>query len=172
LKRQTVQVLKCKSEIEDQKQCYRLVMRVRWGTATVGLLCLTAISASIGGFVWRYWSPSGPAQYEWSFEAAGYRPIDQAPLTTVAVHTQTTTYPVGVFVGKCLPIEMADEGLLNDELTAVICSWMDSGVEIGVFQAVATKEIRTIDWDETSKGAGYRNLFRSNVLFQLNANDR
>ena len=106
------------------------------------------------------------SRYKWDVQSVGVRAADQAPLNSIALQTQTTGYYMGEFVGTCRAIDEAVNDLLPGELSAIVCSWMDDGVEVGVFDVGHVKEVRAI---EHSKGS--RDQFRTRVLFPLNSNE-
>jgi hypothetical protein len=104
-------------------------------------------------------------RYKWDVQSVGVRAGDQAPLNSIALQTQTTGYYVGEYVGTCRAIDEISN-LLPGELSAIVCSWMDDGVEVGVFDVGHVKEVRAI---EHFKGS--RDPFRTRVLFPLNSNE-
>ncbi|MGX1360668.1 hypothetical protein QNJ95_37385 [Bradyrhizobium elkanii] len=106
------------------------------------------------------------SRYEWDIQSVGTRAADQAPLNSVALQTKTTGYYVGEYVGTCRAINETSSDLLPGELSAIVCSWMDNAVEIGVFDGSPGKDIREI---EHSKGS--RDPFQARVLLPLNTNE-
>lgn len=149
------------------ESCYDISM---WQTVSVVVLLLAVVLALWFG-THNALGPIASARFTWDVEPAGIRLSDHAPLNSVALVTQTTTYPSGVYPGTCQAIDQTQATLLPGELSAIICLWNGSGSEIGVFESGPTREVRMIERDDATSTLGYRNPFDTRILFQLNTND-
>ncbi len=139
-------------------------MKIAWSAVSVaGIVCLFFLFVA-------YFFPLLPnaknSNFLWTFSDAGIRSSDHAPLVSVVLETPTTLYPSGVYPGKCTDIT----DRLPNELSGVLCWWLRSGVEIGVFQDAGAKEIIAIEHSGDIY-PGYRDGFRMQVLFDLNTNE-
>jgi hypothetical protein len=141
-------------------------VRFNWRILAIGAFFVTA--ALLAG--WRAAILAAQPKYEWATAEAGVRASDQAPLTAVTLQTRTTSYNAGVYVGTCTQIDRLENALLTAEVTAIVCSWMDEGVEVGLFQDGQVKELRTIQ-RYNSAGKSYRDEFRTSILLTLNSNE-
>lgn len=100
--------------------------------------------------------------FGWALTPAGTDPDTQAELTRVVLMADNRTHDLGVHQGTCARI--ADDQLLADEVSGVLCWFAGGGDELGVFQEGDRFVVKQGRQDEgDAETGGFRGDFRTIV---------
>jgi hypothetical protein len=73
-------------------------------------------------------------QFTWTLVPAQPDPAQPGPRTSVNLKIAEVNMPLGTYPGDCAIIDGKSQGLLEGELSGVVCRTADTGVEIGIFR--------------------------------------
>jgi len=107
---------------------------------------------------------TAPMSFSWRFvttESEDGLP----PRTQVALISNGDVYDAGAYAGSCA--EIANENLLEGEVSAVLCWWAGGGDELGIFKEGDRYVLkRGVQEEPTAEGDGFRGNFQEIAVIE------